>query len=271
MQNLHRVMQTAGLGPPAIDRRRWLGLAALGAGSFALAQGGQAPAGVAVASSVQAALEELAAAFTRSSGHRLALSYGASGNLVRQIQQGLPVELFLSADEAFAQRLALDGWARDAGMVYATGRLALVVAPGTTIALDPRLQGLKAGWAGVRRFAIANPLLAPYGQAAREALEAVGLWSAAQPKLVLGENVAQAAQFVGTGSAEAGLTALSLLVGRAGAPWRGHVAVDSALHAPLRQRMVLRRQAGPAAGAFYAYLQTAPAQAVLQRHGFGAA
>lgn len=251
-----------------MDRRRWLGLAALGAGSFALAQGGQNPAGVAVASSVQAAMEEVAAAFTLASGHRLAISYGASGNLVRQIDQGLPVELFLSADEEFAQRLAQGGWARDAGVVYATGRLALVVAPGTTIALDPRLQGLKESWAGVRRFAIANPLLAPYGKAAREALEAVGLWVAAQPKLVLGENVAQAAQFVSTGSAEAGLTALSLLMGRANAPWRGHVAVDSALHAPLRQRMVLRRQAGPAASAFYEYLQAPPARAVLRRHGF---
>jgi molybdate transport system substrate-binding protein len=258
-----------------ITRRHWLALAGLalaGAGSAARAQGGRrdagAATGVAVASSVQAAMEELVPAFTQVSGHRLALSYGASGNLVRQIGQGLPVELFLSADEDFANALARAGWARDGGVVYATGRLALVVARGTSIALDPGLRGLKAGWAGVRRFAIANPLLAPYGNAAREALEQVGLWDAAQPKLVLGENVAQAAQFVGTGSAEAGLTALSLLVGRTDAPWRGHVAVDSALHAPLRQRMVLRRQAGPAASAFYDYLQTPAAQAVLQRHGF---
>lgn len=217
-------------------------------------------------------MEALAPAFTRATGHTVTLVFGASGNLVRQIEQGLPVDLFLSADEGFAARLVQRGWARDGGVVYAAGRLALVVAQGTTIALDGRLQGLKAGWPQVRNFSIANPLLAPYGAAAREALQAAGLWEAAQQKLVLGENVAQAAQFVATGSAQAGLTALSLLVGGsapAAAGWRSYVEVDAAMHAPLRQRMVLRREAPPAAVAFYDYLQTPASRALLQRHGFG--
>lgn len=223
----------------------------------------------AVASSVQAAAEELATAFTRASGHPLRFSFGSSGNLARQIAQGLPVELFLSADEDFAIRLAQGGWARDTGVVYATGRLALVTARGSTIALDPQLAGLRSAWPAVRKFAIANPQLAPYGKAAADTLAALGLWQSAQSRLVLGENVAQAAQFVGTGSAAAGLTALSVLVGRSESDWGGHVAVDAALHSPLRQRMVLRRQAGPGARAFYDFLQASPARATLRRHGFG--
>lgn len=258
-----------------MNRRDWLKVAgaAVAAPGRADAAPPAAPSGaagsVAVASSVQAAMEVLAPAFSHATGHALRLTFGASGNLVRQIDQGLPVDLFLSADEAFAGRLVATGWARDAGAVYATGRLALVVARGTAIALDGRLLGLKAGWGEVRKFSIANPLLAPYGKAARETLESAGLWEAAQARLVLGESVAQAAQFVGTGSAQAGLTALSLVVRRAAAGWRDHVAVDGAMHAPLRQRMVLRRQAGVAATAFYDYLQTPAARALLQSHGFG--
>jgi len=256
----------------AFGRRRWLqwaGLTAIGSAASTGPTRAAEPAGVAVASSVQAAMEQLGAAYTRSSGQHVRFSFGASGNLVRQIEQGLPVELFLSADEDFANRLVRGGWGRDAGVIYATGRLALVAARGTGFELDSQLRGLLAGWPGIERFAIANPTLAPYGRAAREALQAAGLWAAAQPRLVQGENVAQAAQFVGTGSAQAGLTALSLVVGRADPPWRGHVVVDSQLHQPLRQRMVLRRGAGPVATGFYAWLQTSAARAVLQTHGFG--
>ena len=206
--------------------------------------------------------------FTQASGHRLTLSYGASGSLARQIEQGLPVDLFLSADEDYALQLLQVGWARDRGAVYATGRLALVVAARTPVTADPQLQGLKRSWNAVRRFALPNPQLAPYGRAAQQALQSAGLWDRAQPRLVFGDNVAQAAQFVGTGSAQAGLTALSVLLGRDGG-WGGFAEVDSALHSPLRQRMVLRRQPGLAALAFYDYLQRPAARAVLQSHGFG--
>jgi molybdate transport system substrate-binding protein len=226
------------------------------------------PALVAAAASVQRFMEEIAPAWTRASGFRLNVTYGSSGNLVRQIQQGLPAQLFVSADEAFALKLADAGLARDRGVVYASGRLALVVAKGSTIAPDPELRGLKAGWGEVRKFAIANPDLAPYGKAAREALLALGLWEQARRKLVVGESVAQAMQFVVTGAAQAGITALSLLVGNEAANLGPHVALPESLHAPLRQRMVLLRQAGPAAVAFYEHLQSASARAVLRRHGF---
>jgi molybdate transport system substrate-binding protein len=238
------------------------------AGRAAVAQE-QGTALVAVAASVQRAMEEIAPAWMRSTGHRLRITYGSSGNFVRQIQQGFPVELFLSADESFVLRLAEAGLTRDRGAIYASGRLALLLAKDSAIALDPQLQGLRAGWASVHKFAMANPELAPYGRAAREVLQTTGLWEAAQSKLVLGENVAQAAQFVTTGSAQAGLTALSLLVGNEMAGLGRYLALPGSLHAPLRQRMVLLKQASPAATALYEYLQSEPAKAVMRHHGFG--
>jgi molybdate transport system substrate-binding protein len=226
---------------------------------------------VAVAASVQRAMEVIAPSWMRATGHRISVTYGSSGNFVRQIQQGLPVELFLSADEDFALQLADAGLARDRGTVYAYGRLALIVDKGSAIVLDPQLQGLKAGWAAVQKFAIANPELAPYGKAAREVLQTVGLWELAQAKLVLGENIAQATQFVATGAAQAGITALALVSGNEAAFTGRYLPLPDTLHAPLRQRMVLLKQAGPAAVAFHQYLQSAPAAAVLRRHGFGPA
>ena len=228
------------------------------------------PALVAVAASVQGAMSEVAGAWTRETGLRLNISYGSSGNLARQIQQGLPAELFLSADEGFALKLAETGLARDVGVIYASGRLALIVPKASTLELDAQLRGLKAGWPSIRKFAIANPELAPYGKAAREILQSAGLWEQAQIKLVLGENIGQATQFVTTGAAQAGITALSLLTESDAGRNSRSIALPDSLHAPLRQRMVLLQRAGPAAIAFYQYLQTAPAKAQLRKHGFTA-
>jgi molybdate transport system substrate-binding protein len=238
-------------------------------GAAAVAQA-RRPVLVAVAASVQRAMEELARGWMQSSGERLELVYGSSGNFVRQIQQGFPAEVFLSADEGFAQRLVDAGLTRGPGEIYARGRLALLLAGGSAIALDAQLRGLKQGWGSVAHFAIANPELAPYGRAAREVLQTVGLWEAAQQKLVMGESIAQATQFVATGAAQAGLTALSLLSGARSSGLGPYIAMSDALHAPLAQRMVLLRSAGPVAAAFYGYLQTAAARVVLQRHGFAA-
>ena len=226
------------------------------------------PALLAVAASVQRAMEEIVPTWTRATGHRLSLIYGSSGNLVRQIQQGLNAELFLSADEEFALKLADAGLTQGRGVIYASGRVALLVAPGVQIELDAQLQGLKAAWAQVRKFAIANPELAPYGRAAREVLQSAGLWEMAQRKLVLGDNVAQATQFVASGAAQAGLTALPLVNHDAAQHLGRHLALPASLHAPLHQRMVLLRRAGAAATAFYQYLQSPAARAVLRRHGF---
>jgi molybdate transport system substrate-binding protein len=248
-------------------RRRQL----LGAAVSALApavRADDAPARVAAASDLQFVLPELAAGFGRASAQRVELSFGSSGNFARQIQQGAPLDLFLSADEAFVFRLADSGLTRDRGALYAVGRIALIVRAASPIALDERLDGLRRGWDQVRRFAIANPEHAPYGRAARQALERLGWWPAAQQRLVLGENISQATQFVSTGAAQAGITAVSLAMAPPVAERTRHQPLPDHLHQPLRQRMVLLKNARPAAQAFCEYLASPAARAVLARFGF---
>jgi molybdate transport system substrate-binding protein len=130
------------------------------------------------------------------------------------------------------------------------------------------LQGLKAQWASVRKFAIANPDHAPYGRAAQQALQALGLWDMVAPKLVLGDNIAQTTQFVTTGAAQAGITALPLALAPQVHALSTHVALPATLHQPLRQRTVLLHKASPQAAQLFAYLQSAAARRVLQQYGF---
>jgi molybdate transport system substrate-binding protein len=122
----------------------------------------------------------------------------------------------------------------------------------------------------VKHFAIANPQHAPYGRAARQALERLALWEMARPKLVLGENIAQATQFVTSGAAQAGITALSLALAPEVARLSRHLVLPAHLHEPLRQRMVLLKGARPGARDFYDFLQGPAARRVFERYGFTA-
>ncbi len=225
---------------------------------------------VAAASDLKFALDEIAHAFSADTGHKLRLTYGSSGLMATQIRNGAPFQLYLSADEGYVLQLHADGFTRDRGVLYAAGRIALVVPRNSPVPLAGDLGGLgEALRAGqVRRFAIANPEHAPYGARAREALEHAGLWELALPRLVYGENVSQAAQFATGGSAEGGIIALSLTLSPELAKVAEYVVIPASYHAPLLQRMVLLKSAGATAEAFYAYLQEAPARAVMQRYGF---
>ena len=225
---------------------------------------------IAAASDLKFALDEIVAEFRKGTGQSVRVSYGSSGNFFRQIAQDAPFELFLSADEEFVFRLADHGLALDRGALYATGRIVLFTPKGSPVRPDAGFADLRQALADGRlvKLAIANPEHAPYGRAAMEALKSAGLWSAIEPRLVLGENVSQAAQFAVSGSAQAGIFALSLAL----APnFRGagsYVAIPEALHRPLRQRMVLTRSAGATARALYAFLQEPAARAVFKRYGF---
>jgi molybdate transport system substrate-binding protein len=219
---------------------------------------------------LQFALAEIAADYARATGHQVRISYGSSGSFARQIAQGAPFELFLSADEEYILRLAAQGLLRDQGRLYAIGRLTLLVPHGSALTADSELRGLAAAIADGRlqRLAIATPEHAPYGRAARAALEHAGLWRALQGKLVLGENVAQAAQFALSGSAQGGIVAWSLSRSPELAKRSSAVLIPAAWHPPLRQRMALTRRAGEAAIRFYEYLQQPTARAVFERYGF---
>jgi molybdate transport system substrate-binding protein len=226
---------------------------------------------VAAASDLKFALAELAPVFQRETGITVQLNLGSSGNFAQQIRQGLPVDVFMSADEAFVFQLAEAGLTADRGALYAQGRIAAVVPAGSPLQLDAELRGLRANWQRVISFAIANPEHAPYGRAAQQALERLGLWPIARPKLVLGENIAQATQFVTSGAAQAGITALSLVLAPEVARTVRHVALPAALHDALRQRMVLLKGASVAATQFYRYVLAPAGKAVLARYGFATA
>jgi molybdate transport system substrate-binding protein len=229
----------------------------------------RAPA-IAAAADLKFALAELADRFKAATGREVRVAFGSSGNFTQQIENGAPFELFLSADEGYVERLAAKGLTRDAGVLYAIGRVVLFVPAGSSLKPDPTLADVRAaiGDGRLKRFAIANPEHAPYGRAARETLQAAGLWDAIRPALVLGENVAQATQFAAGGNAQGGIVALALTKTPEVARLGTAVLLPASMHQPLRQRMVLLRNAGPAAAEFFAWLQTKPAREVFVRHGF---
>lgn len=230
---------------------------------------------VAAASDLKFVLAELLQLFRQESGVRVEASFGSSGNFARQIRQGLPVDLFLSADESWVQQLAqagltrtLLGGVRDTGVIYGHGRIALLVPKDSSIGLDAELRGLRGAWASVTKFAIAHPGHAPYGRAAREALEQLGLWSMVSQKVVLGENIAQATQFVTTGAAQAGITAMSLALAPEIARQTRYLTLPASLHQPLRQCMVLTANPLPEAVRLYDFLRTPHAGELFRRYGF---
>ena len=242
-------------------------LCALNAAATAIAQ---RPATVAAASDLNFALTEIAELYAREHGQRVNLVFGSSGTLTRQVRDGAPFELFLSADEAFVQELADAGLTRDKGVLYAIGRIVLFAPPGSPLEPKEGLDGLARLLAdgGVTRFAIANPEHAPYGRAAEAVLRKQGLWVQLRPRLVLGENVSQAAQFAATADTVGGIIAYSLAVAPNMRDRGTFALVPDTDHPPLRQRMVLLKRAGPVAERFFRYLQEPPARAILARYGF---
>jgi molybdate transport system substrate-binding protein len=179
--------------------------------TVALASAVQAQSGpaIAAASDLKFALDAVAAQFRVETGSEVRLTYGSSGNFAQQLQQDAPFELFLSADEDFVFKLADMGKTLDRGALYAEGRIVLFAPQGSALVPDEQFADLRAALeeGRIRRFAIANPEHAPYGRAAQQALESQGLWPAIEPRLVLGENVSQAAQFATSGSTEGGIFA----------------------------------------------------------------
>ena len=251
-------------------KRRAFLLALPGLPAGALAQPAREGPLVAAASDLQFALPEVAQAFEKATGERVRLVMGSSGNFARQIRQGAPFEVFFSADEEYVVQLYRAQAVRDAGALYAIGRLALLLPLRSALRADGSLEDLRTGLAAgrVKRFAIANPEHAPYGRAAEQALRRAGLWEAVGPRLVLGENVSQAAQFVASGNAEAGIVAYSLALSPRLSPVTRHALLAPDWHAPLRQQVVLTRKAGEVAASFHRFVQGPEARAILRRHGF---
>jgi molybdate transport system substrate-binding protein len=223
---------------------------------------------VAVASNFTAPMKALAQAFERDTGHPLTLAFGATGQFYAQIRNGAPFAVLLSADDDTPLKLEREGLAvAGTRLTYATGRLALWSRqPGL---VDPQGQVLRAG--RFDKLAIANPKLAPYGTAALQTLQALGLHERLTPKLVEGANVTQAYQFAASGNAALAFVAVAQVFEngqlREGSAW----VVPDTLHEPLAQDAVLLKvgQNNPAAAALLQYLRTEKAQAIIRSYGYG--
>jgi molybdate transport system substrate-binding protein len=224
---------------------------------------------VAAASDLTHCIDELATAFRQNApGAELKVTVGASGNFFAQIKNGAPYEVFLSADMRYPSQLASEGAADGATLsTYAIGRVALW----TT---DPRFdlsQGMRVlADARVTRVAIANPDVAPYGRAAKSALQQFGFWDTVKDKLVIGENIAQTAQFVQTGNAQIGLVSYATVLAP-NVKGKGSYYLVPEGGTSIEQGAIVTRRGhdNPLAGRFIQFLHSQPARAIFLRHGFG--
>ncbi len=223
---------------------------------------------VAVATNFAEVAEELCDEFEAQSGHKVSLASGSSGKLYAQILNGGPFDVFLSADGVLPERIEQsDFGVKGSRFTYAIGRLALWSADAGLIQEDARETVLQDR---IRKLAIANPALAPYGVASRETLQSLGAWDAVSEKIVMGENISQAAALAGTGNADAGFIALSFAV-RTDRPLGGrYIVIPGDLHSPVRQDAVLLRHGANNAAAreFLAFLHSEKAIRRIEARGY---
>lgn len=222
-------------------------------------RGGDAPLKIAAAASLAGAFADLGAAFEEKTGRGVIISPAASGKLAQQIIEGAPYDVFASADASWVDKaIAADAAFADSRSIYAYGRVVAWTegaAPSSLADLaDPRFT----------KIAMANPDHAPYGAAAREALQKAGVWEQVESRVVYGSNVRQAYQFADTGNTEVALTALSLVIGG-----NGYLIIDDEHHHPLEQVVVIPRRTSnrQAAQAFVEFLQSEEGRAILRRYG----
>ena len=246
-----------------IGKMKAAGIALVWAGLFA----GSAAAGqanVAVAANFTEAAKEIAAAFKAETGHDALLSFGSTGQLYTQITQEAPFEVFLAADEARPAKALDEGYGVEGtDFTYAVGRIVLWSTDGDLVKGEETLAD-----GAFEKIAIANPETAPYGAAAVAAMKGLGVYDALAAKIVQGNNIAQAFQFVQTGNAELGFVAASQIAGsEAGSGWD----VPADLYAPIRQDAVLLKkgEANEAAQAFLDFLKGPDAAAVIEKYGYG--
>jgi molybdate transport system substrate-binding protein len=224
---------------------------------------------IAAAADLQFAMQDLAAQFEQRAGTKVDISYGSSGNLYSLIQNGAPVDLFFSADLQYPKKLEAEGFAEPGTLyIYAVGRLVIWTPPGS------KVEVARDGWKAildprVRKIAIANPDYAPYGRAALEALQKTGLYQQVKAKLVYGENISQAAQFVQSGNAQAGIIAMSLALSPAmkdGKYWE----IPPAMFPQIEQAAILIKSTKNTeyAKAFLEFVKGPAGRGIIFNHGF---
>ena len=245
---------------------RSLLLAAALAGLFGVARADEVQ--VAVAANFTEPMKKIAAEFEKSSGNKLALSFGATGKFYAQIKAGAPIEVLLAADDETPLKLEQEGAAvKGSHYTYAIGKLVLWSAKETIV--DGKGEVLGKG--GFDHLALANPKLAPYGAAGVATLKALGIYDALLPKIVQAENIGQTYQFIATGNALLGFVALSQVIGEDGKVKSGSLwLVPEKYYSPIRQDVVLldKGKDKPAAAALVNYLKSDFAKRVIQSYGY---
>src|SRR5580658_4567730 len=246
--------------------KQLLTLLLLFTGAFATAQ----EITVAAAADMSAALPQLVDAYTKKTGQAVKLSFGSSGNLTNQIRNGAPFDVFFSADEEYPQQLIAEGLvSKETLYRYAVGRLVLWVPSDSP--LDLSKLGMSALLdPSVKKISIANPATAPYGRAAAAALRHFGIYDQVSSRLVLGENVSQAAQFVESGNAQAGLVALSHALAPAMKGKGRYWTVPLDAYPTLNQAAIVlsRSKQGDAARRFLEFVRSPEATSLLATYGF---
>ncbi len=200
----------------------------------------------------------------QATGNKVTFNLGSTGQLAQQIERGAPVDLFAAANKKFIEALDKEGLIfSETKALYGVGRLTLWQRDSSTLELTDIKDLTKPT---VKRIAIANPKHAPYGIAAREALQAAGLWDEIQPKLILGENIKQTQQYAESGNVEVAITALSLSIGKPG-KW---TLIPAALHKPLEQMLAVPKSAPypEAAKQFAAFINGEKGRPLMQKYGF---
>ena len=224
---------------------------------------------VAAAADLKFAMTDVAGQYEKQTGNKVNVTYGSSGNFFSQLQNGAPFDLFFSADIDYARKLDAAGLAEPGTLyLYAIGRIAIWTPP------DSKMDVTALGWKAllderVQKIAIANPEHAPYGRAAVAAMQKAGIYDQVKSKLVYGDNISQAAQFVQSGSAQAGIVALSLAISagmKDGKRWD----IPEDLHPPIEQAAILMKNAKnkEAARAFLDFVKSDGARATLAKYGF---
>lgn len=218
---------------------------------------------VSAASDLTPAFKEIGEMYEKESGYRVVFNFGSSGMLAQQIEGGAPVDLFAAASKSYIDKLERKGLVMpETKRVYAVGRIALAVSKGS-----PKIASIRELLKpGIKRIAIANPAHAPYGMAAKEAMEKTGVWEKVKDEVVYGESIRQALQYVETGNVDAAVVALSLCIGSG----MEYTVIPQDLHSPIEQSMAVIKGAGSEKGArgLADYISGPKGRAVLERYGF---
>jgi molybdate transport system substrate-binding protein len=224
---------------------------------------------VAAASDLNFAIKELIGEFEKQTGHRVKLSLGSSGNFYAQLQQGAPFDLYFSADIGYPKKLEEAGLTVPGSLYrYAVGRVVLWVPNTSPLDLSKGLTVLREP--GIKKIAIANPKHAPYGRAAVAAMEHAQVYGDVKDRLVLGENISQAAQFIESGACDVGIIALSLAMAPAMSTAGRYWEIPAEAHPPLEQGAVVMKQSKnqELARSFLGFLQGPQGQEIMTRYGF---